>query len=121
MAEPRRSFVERRKGPDAVVKAVWSTVGISWLLFITALIFVETARPEVETFFDRQFNISIRDHWDENALLYVFIILVLNFAVCTMGFIFNLARHRRKTYRFNKSILIIGTLSLAGILWYLFR
>ncbi|HOQ06839.1 MAG TPA: hypothetical protein PK127_04215 [Clostridiales bacterium] len=121
MAEPRRSFVERRKGPDAVVKAVWWTAGISWLLFITALIFVETARPEVETFFDRQFNISIRDHWDENALLYVFIILVLNFAVCTMGFIFNLARHRRKTDRFNKSILIIGTLSLAGILWYLFR
>lgn len=51
----------------------------------------------------------------------MFIILVLNFAVCTMGFIFNMARHRRKTDRFNKSIIIMGLLSLAGILWYLFR
>lgn len=51
----------------------------------------------------------------------MFVILVLNFAVCTIGFIFNLARHKRKTDRFNKSILILGALSLAGILWYIFR
>ena len=121
MAEMQQRFTERRKGPDAVVRAVWWTAGISWLLFIAALIFVETARPEIETFFDRQFDISIRDYWNENALLYIFIILVLNFAVCVIGFIFNMARHRRKTDRFNKSILILGTLSLAGILWYLFR
>ena len=121
MAEMQRRFTERRKGPDAVVRAVWWTAGISWLLFIAALIFVETARPEIETFFGRQFDISIRDYWNENALLYMFIILVLNFAVCVIGFIFNMARHRRKTDRFNKSILILGTLSLAGILWYLFR
>jgi len=29
MAEPQKRFVERRKGPDAVVKAVWWTAGIS--------------------------------------------------------------------------------------------
>jgi hypothetical protein len=121
MPEVQKRFTERRKGPDTVVRAVWWTAGISWLLFIAALVFVETARPETETFFDRQFNISIREYWDENALLYVFIVLVLNFAVCTIGLIFNMARHRRKTDRFNKSILVLGTLSLAGILWHLFR
>ena len=96
MPEVQKRFTERRKGPDAVVKAVWWTAGISWLLFVAALIFVETARPEIATFFDRQFNISIRDYWDENVLLYVFIILVLNFAVCVIGFIFNMARHKGK-------------------------
>lgn len=121
MAQPEKRLTERRKGPDAVVKAVWWTAGISWLLFVAALIFVETARPEIATFFDRQFNISIRDYWDENVLLYVFIIHVLNYAVCVIGFIFNMARHKRKTDRFNRSILVLGALSLAGILWYLFR
>ncbi len=121
MAEPQKRFTERRKGPDAVVKAVWWTAGISWLLFIAAIIFTETARPETETFFDRQFDISLRDYWNENALLYMFVILVLNFAVCSIGFIFNMTRHKRKTDRFNKSILILGTFTLAGILWYLFR
>ena len=80
----------------------------SWLLFLAALVFVETARPETETF-DRQFDVSLRDYWNENALLYMFIILVLNFAVCAIGFIFNMARHK-KTDRFNKSILILSAL-----------
>ena len=121
MAEPKRAFTERRKGPDAVVKAVWWTAGISWLLFIAAIIFVETARPETETFFDRQFDISIRDYWNENALQYVFFILVMNLAVCAIGFMLNMMRHKRKTDKISKSILILGTMTFAGILWYLLR
>ncbi len=121
MAELKKTFIERRKGPDAVVKAVWWTAGISWLLFIIAVIFFETARPETETFFDRQFNVSIRDYWNENVLQYVFFILVLNLAVCIIGFIFNMARHKRKTDKISKSILILGIMAFAGILWYLFR
>ncbi len=121
MAEQKKTFTERRKGPDAVVKAVWWTAGISWLLFITAVIFFETARPETETFFDCQFNVSIRDYWNENALQYVFFILVMNLAVCIIGFIFNMARHKRKTDKISKSILILGIMAFAGILWYLLR
>ncbi len=121
LAELKKTFIERRKGPDAVVKAVWWTAGISWLLFIIAVIFFETARPETETFFDRQFNVSIRDYWNENVLQYVFFILVLNLAVCIIGFIFNMARHKRKTDKISKSILILGIMAFAGILWYLFR
>lgn len=121
MAELKKIYSERRKGPDAIVKGVWWTVGISWLLFIAALIFTETARPETATFFDRQFNISIRDYWNENVLKYVFFILVMNLAVCFIGFLLNMMRHKRKTDKISKSILILGTVTLAGILWYLIR
>jgi hypothetical protein len=121
LAEPKRSFTERRRGPDAVIKAVWWTVGISWLLFIAALVFIDTAKPETETFFDRMFDVSIRDYWNENMLLYAFFVMVLDLAVCIIGLIFNLARHKRKTDRISKSILILGILSLSGILWYLLR
>ena len=121
MAETKRAYIERRKGPDSVVKAVWWSAGISWLLFIAAIVFTENARPRLSTFFDRQFNVSVRDYWNENALLYAFIILVLNFAVCIIGFIFNMARHKRKTDKISKSILVLGIVTFAGILWYLLR
>ncbi len=121
MAEQKKTFIERRKGPDAVVKAVWWTAGISWLLFIAAALFFGEAWPETETFFDRQFDVSIRDYWDENVLQYVFFILVMNLAVCIIGFIFNMARHKRKTDKISKSILVLGIVTFAGILWYLLR
>jgi hypothetical protein len=121
MAEQKRTFVERRKGPDAVVKAVWWSTGICWALFVAALIFFDTARPESSTFFDRQFDIAVRDYWNENALQYSFFIMILNLAVCIAGFILNMARHRRKTDKISKSILILGTVTLTGIIWYLLR
>lgn len=121
MAEPAKAFTERRKGPDAVVKAVWWTVGISWLLFIAALIFIEIAKPEIRTFFDRQFSILKREYWNEYVLQYVFLLLVLNLSVCVAGFVLNMMRHRRKTDRISKSILVLGIVTLTGIFWYLLR
>jgi hypothetical protein len=121
MDELKKTVREKRKGPDALIKAVWWTTGISWSLFLVLLVFFYTARPESATFFDRQFNVSIRDYWNENILLYAFCIMVLNLAVCIIGLIFNMARHKRKTDKISKSILILGSVTLAGILWYLIR
>jgi len=121
MSEQNRNFIERRKGPDAVVKTVWWSTGISWLLFIAALVFFDKARPERETFFDRMFDVRVRDYWNENALQYAFFILMLNLAICVIGFICNMMRRRRKTDRISKSILILGTATLAGIVWYILR
>lgn len=121
MSEQNSNFTERRKGPDAVVKAVWWSTGISWFLFIAAAIFFDKARPVQETFFDRLFDIRVRDYWNENALVYAFYIMMVDLAICIVGFICNMMRHRRKTDKISKSILILGAANLAGILWYIFR
>lgn len=121
MAEPKREFIERRRGPDAVIKAVWWIAGISWLLFIAASVFTEQARPENATFFDRLFDISVRNYWNEAMLRYAFFIMWINLFVCIIGFAFNMLRHRRKTDKISKSILILGIMNLAGIIWYLLR
>lgn len=121
MEELKRNFVERRKGPDIVVKAVWWIVGISWLLTVAVFTIADRARPQIETFFDRFFNVKVRDHWDENLLAYAFMIAVINFVVCAAGFILNLLRQRRKEDKISKSIIVLGSISLAGIIWYLVR
>lgn len=121
MEEIKRNFVERRRGPDIVVKTVWCIIGISWLLSIAVLCITGKARPQNETFFDRLFNITVRDYWNENLLAYAFPIWIMNFIVCVVGFILNLFRQKRKADKISKSIIILGAISLAGIIWYLTR
>jgi len=121
MAELKRTFVERRKGPDAVVKAVWWIVGASWLLIIAAITVTDQAKPGSESFFDRLFKVTVRDYWDEQLLRNAFFVLLINLAVCIIGFVLNLLRHKRKTDKISKSIIVLGVVTLAGIVWYLFR
>ena len=121
MAELKKVFKERRRGPDAVVKAVWWTVGISWILIITAIVFTDQAKPKSMTFFDRIFKVSVRNYWDEELLRYAFYILLLNLAACVIGFVLNILRQKRKTDRISKSIIVLGVVTLAGILWYMLR
>jgi hypothetical protein len=121
MALNGETFIERRRGPDAVIKAVWWISGISWSLIITSIVFAGLAKPESETFFDRLFNIRVRGYWDDDLLRYAFFILLLNFITCIAGFILNLFRQKRKTDKINKSVILLAAASLSGILWFLLR
>lgn len=116
----KTAFVERRKGPDIVVKAVWWTVGVSWLLIITALLFTDKAKPVRETFFDRLLEVSVRQYWDQELLKKAFIVLLVNMVVCIVGFFLNMMRQRRKTDKISKSIIILAAITMSGILWYMF-
>lgn len=121
MAELKRVFTERRSGPDVVVKAVWWTVGISWVLIITALMITIEAQPKSENFIDRMLNVSLRSYWDQDLLQYAFYVLLLNLAACIIGFVLNILRHKRKTDKISKSIIALGIVTLLGIIWYMIR
>ncbi|NLV35724.1 MAG: hypothetical protein GXY17_03495 [Clostridiaceae bacterium] len=121
MADMKRDYVERRKGPDIVIKAVWWIVGIGWLLITAALFFTDQAMPARTTFFDRLFDVSVRDYWDTNLLRYVFYVFFINFCACIVGFMLNMMRQKRKTDKISKSILVLTTINLIGILWYFLR
>ncbi len=121
MADNKPTFVERRKGPDIIVKIVWLVSAVSWLLIIIALAFADKAKPENETFFDRYLGKTARSYWDEELLRYAFIIFIINLIICIVGFVLNLQRQKRKTDKISKSIILLGIASLSGALWYLFR
>lgn len=121
MPELKKVFTERRRGPDAVIKAVWWTVGISWVLIITALLITSEAQPKFETFVDRMLKVSVRNYWDIDLLRYAFYVLLLNLAACIVGFVLNILRQKRKTDKISKSIIVLSVITLSGILWYLIR
>jgi hypothetical protein len=119
MADANRVFTERRRGPDAVIKTVWWTVGLSWTLIITAFLITSEAQPKFETFIDRMVKSSVRNYVDRDLLQYAFYVLLINLLVCIIGFILNMLRHRRKTDRISKSIIVLGMITLMGIFWYM--
>ncbi|MCX8128795.1 MAG: hypothetical protein N3I35_01695 [Clostridia bacterium] len=121
MSGNRRIFVERRKGPDMLTKWVKWTGIIGWFIIISVVFIISEAKPRVENFFDRLFNVKLRKTWDEDLLRYSFILMILLFLLCTIAMIFNILRHRRKTDRFNKSIILLGLASLLGSIIYLIR
>ncbi|HEX2947007.1 MAG TPA: hypothetical protein VHT96_13755 [Clostridia bacterium] len=121
MEVERRTFTERRRGPDAVIKAVWWATGISWVLIIIALIITAEAQPKHENFIDRLYHVTVRSYWDRNLLSYVFYILLLNLATCIFGFILNMLRQKRKTDKISKSVIVLGLITLSGIIWYMIQ
>ncbi|MDR1620228.1 MAG: hypothetical protein LBS18_06170 [Clostridiales bacterium] len=112
---PKR-FVERRRSKDWVTKAVPIFSVIGWLASLVMLVFLDRAKPPSSDFFSRYFGAQLRTEWNVSLLRTALITLITVFCFCVFGFLFNAARHRRKTDKYNKSILILGIISLAGII-----
>ena len=57
---------ERRKKPDAI--CMWLEIAsiAAWIILFCVLVFYQDARPQVEIFLDRFFEIEVRDTWDNN-------------------------------------------------------
>ncbi len=120
MPEERRQ-IERRKGPDFLVKWIRWTVISGWILIITALLVIAAAKPQDKNLFDRLFNSQVRESWDSNLLFGAFVLLIILYLLCIIGFFFNLRRSKRKSDRISISIILLGLGSFAGIIIYVMK
>lgn len=111
--------LNRRRGPDSMVRAINILAGLTWFLVLLVFILVTFAKPRVETFFDRQYNVSLSGKWDQTILAYAFILLFILVLICFIGIVININRHKRKTDKYNKSLIWFGIISLIGMLYYL--
>lgn len=112
---------ERRRKKDWITRAVPAFSLISWAATIVMLVFLERARPQQRTFLDTVLDAPLRTTWNTSLLRMCLALLIAVFFVCVLGFILNASRQRRKTDKFNKSIIIMGILSLFGIAIFLWR
>lgn len=113
-------MLDRRKGPDALVKWVkWSGV-ISWILILIILFITSIAKPGFESYMDKSFHVRLQNNWDTNLMQYVLILLILLFFFCIISIAINAMRCRRKSDRFNKALIINAAAAFIGILLYLF-
>lgn len=112
-------MIDRRKGPDKLVKWVkWSGM-ISWILISIILFITLIAKPGFESYMDESFHIKLQKTWDTVLMQYVLILLVLLFFFCIISIAINLSRCRRKSDRFNKTLILNAAASFIGIILYL--
>jgi Ni/Fe-hydrogenase subunit HybB-like protein len=120
-APQERVFTERRRKPDWVTNMATVLSFVSWVVAFGVWIALDMASPEKVDMFTTQFNVNVRGWWDTSLLLVAFILLVTSFGICSMAFIFNMLRKRRKTDKYRKSILIIGAVTVLGIIAFWIR
>ena len=118
MEQDAQPFDRSKRRPDILVKSIPWFAMAAWVIFIISLLVVGMAKPSFETFFDRYYDISLPLSWDKTLLLINYQILWVLFIVCGNGVLINSRRQRRKEDRYNKSLIIIGIVSLLGIISY---
>ena len=112
-------MLDRRKGPDALVKWVkWSGI-ISWLLILLILFITLIAKPGFESYMDKSFHIKLQSDWNTDMMQYVLLLLVLLFVFCMISIGINVMRCRRRSDRFNKTLILNAAAAFIGILLYL--
>lgn len=114
----KEDFVERRKKPDWVVKAVTICSIIGWALAVLAMLFMDFASPKKENFFSRLFQAPVDSGWNSGLLIFILVILTMVFFLCLIGLIFNMSRHKRKSDKFSKSLIFLGVASLVALIAY---
>ena len=70
----------RRKGPDLLLKLLTGANVAAAAALFGAFCLTGMAKPEVETFFDRFYNLNLnrRPNWDSTLLSYIGILLLIS-------------------------------------------
>lgn len=85
---------------------------------MAALFFLDRAKPEIETFFDRWYNLSLRTSWNMELARFILYCMIAGLLLSLAGLIINFKRHRRRGDEVRISLVLLGTLSLFGIICY---
>ena len=99
---------------------------VSWVIAFAVWFVLDRAQPIKETFLTRA-SINAEDgskvefsaEWNESLLMAAFVLLIASLVICIIAFIFNMLRKKRKTDKINKSVIIIGCITAAGLALFL--
>ena len=99
-------YFQKRKGPDLILKMLDRLSFLLWGFTIIIFGVILSAKPQWETFFDRLFNVSVRDYWDYKLLRFAFIISIVQFVISLFSLFLNSKRLKRKEDKIRNSIII---------------
>ncbi len=119
--ETNQTHRERRRGPDFWLRSIKGLVIICWCLLLAIMIIMDFAKPTYETFFDRLAHVPVTSSWNTELLQVLFYLMVLGLELSLLGLLLNTRRNKRKTDHYPGSLFFIAGVSLAGIIYYLFR
>ena len=108
----------RRKRPDLLLQLLaWFNAAAVFAL-AAALCFIAVAKPQMETFFDRYYNLTLRKTWDESLVGYIALTLALSFVTSMIGLILNSRRLKRKGDHIHSTLVISLVVSIVGLVAY---
>ena len=111
---------ERRKGPDFWLRSLGWLAVVGWLCMFIALILFEKAKPPAGSFFERREGMYIRRSWNEDLGEYMGYLMIAGLIISILGLMINAKRHRRKSDQYRLSLILLGLISAAGIVYYFF-
>jgi hypothetical protein len=118
MSYKRVEHYDRRRGPDLWVKLVHWLGITAWGIMFFIIFITDRARPPMETFFDRLFKVQVRQTWDLDLLQYALYLMITLCVLCIAGLLINTKRRRRKTDRYNISLILMMGLGIFSIIMY---
>ena len=125
MSEREQSFRNRRKQADWVVNSAAVLSVVSWVVafFVVLLLDIASERPAMPGLASWLGGAPAAavTTWNAALLPIGLILLVVSFLCSVAAFMFNMMRMRRKTDKYRKSVIIMGLITLAGIIAYVFR
>ncbi len=107
---------DRRRGPDAVTRGINYTAIISWIILIVIFLMVSLSKPGMV--FNPKSGLNVGGTWDMKLLRYALYMVFPLFILSIIGLISNASRHKRKSDRFNKTLIINLFLSLGCIIYF---
>lgn len=108
---------EKRKGPDLFI--IWVKIAriVVWIILGIILLLNDSARPQVTTFFDYFFDVTVRDFWDKSLLFTSFLVSIILFIFSFISILINMTRLKRTTDRFYISLIITLIISSVNIIF----
>lgn len=108
--------VERRKGKDSIIKFINVMCFVLWVVLFMIFAIIEKAGKNIANIQRENLLWASAESWNVSSLNIALIGTVLCIIVCTICIILNFTRHRRRTDRIKKSLIIAEITSfLIGI------
>lgn len=119
--QDKKSYVEKRRKDDWITITIKVIGIVGWVFIIAILSIVDSAKPGQEDWLTRLTGAEVSHHWNLALLPYGLFLLIFVLVVTVFGIIFNRMRHRRKTDRYNISVIILCVGSFIGLIYYIIR
>lgn len=119
-------IMDRRSGPDSILKLSGSIEMLSKALVISIVIFLWILISSIylvsyaAKFFTDQSYFQLPADLDKIFLGYSIYLLIFIFLLCAIALVLESMRHHRKTDKYNKSLVFFCILSFLGIVFHLF-
>lgn len=112
---------DRRRGPDLWNKTLSGLGVFGWFVMFVAVFIIDRARPAEEDMFTKAANVSVRSTWNMELIHYLFYLMIFGLCISIVGIVINSRRHNRANDRFRYILIILGIISLFGIIKYHFK